>query len=979
MLASRVVVDPSEFRSTGGGHTPPITDEQTTAVAAPRTSDGVHGHDREVGEAPERLASGGRIGRFVLLSRLGAGGMGVVYSAYDPELDRKLAIKLLRSDRNTGDQGQRRLLREAQALAQLAHPNVVAIHDVGVHEGQVWLAMEFVSGCTLGVWLQEQVRTWQEIVAVIHEVGRGLAVAHAAGLLHRDIKPANIMIDIDGRVRLMDFGLARADNLDASDRMEPVQNHVLSLELTKSGAVLGTPAYMAPEQLLGLDLDTRADQFSLCVVLWEALYCERPYDLLTEPSKPVPLERRPTPRKRGVPAWLRRLCLRGLALDPDARWPSVPALLDVLQRGHARARRGAALFGAAIVVLGIAAFYGARELEHARTVAACEASGEQIFLSWSEDARAGLRESLIVLSMPDAELVADRAITWLDEFADRWRDAKTEACLDYRVRTTVDAELAELTEACLDERALEFEILVAELGNSDAKRAQQLLRATKELRIDACRNGQVLRSLPRAPVDLRIRIPAIRTQLIRVRMLQRSGDLQSAVELARTTHERAAALGWDPLTAQSGGALGRLLTHAGAFEEAERMLESSYLLADASGAFDVRITIATDLADLVGVRLGRAEEGMRWTRLAEAALLGWGNDEPLARASILISRGALEWQLDNHRAAIERYEEALALEESVLGPNHPLLYSTLNRLGVAHDSLGDSTRALEIHERSLALARDVLGPNHPDIGVMLTNLGAVHHAAGEYEEAKALHERALVICRAALGPEHPAVADTLQNLAAALLELEEREAAITALTEALAIYERNLGRDHPDVVIGLMSMASVLEHLPGQLERAHELYADALERAEAASGAARLEVLVGFAGVARTNAALGRDDQARKQVERAAQLVAALDPIEDAAKITALLSLAEQANLYAQHDAGVVLAGEAVALADRANLPTGKRAHARWYLARALATKEPQQARALIERARAEAIEIGDEGVELRRELDEWIVARGVP
>jgi tetratricopeptide (TPR) repeat protein len=969
------VVDPSELHSTRGGHAQPLEGEQTTAV------EHLHDHDCEVGEAPEWLASGGRIGRFVLLSRLGAGGMGVVYSAYDPELDRKLAIKLLRSDRNGGDQGQQRLLREAQALAQLAHPNVVAIHDVGVHAGQVWLAMEFVAGCTLGVWLQERPRTWREVVAVIHDVGRGLAVAHAAGLLHRDIKPANIMIDVDGRVRLMDFGLARAEDLDANDRMAASEvvprppQPVLSLELTKSGTVLGTPAYMAPEQLLGLDLDARADQFSLCVVLWEALYGERPY-VFGELSKPVPLVRRATPRKRGVPAWLRRLCQRGLALDPDARWPSVPALLDALQRGHARVRRGAALLGGALVVLGIAAFYGARELEHARTVAACEASGGQIFLSWSEDARADLRESLIVLSTPDAEFIADRAMMWLDEFAERWRDAKTEACLDHRVRAIADAEL---TDACLDERMLEFELLRAELGKSDAKSAQQLLRATRELRVDACSNGQVLRSLPHAPVDLRIRIPAIRTQLIRVEMLQQSGDLQGAIVLARAAHERAEALGWDPLTALSGGALGRLLTDAGEFEEAERMLETSYLLADASGAFDVRITSAMELADLVGVRLGRPEEGMRWTRLAEAALLGWGNDEPLARASILISRGAIEGQLDNHRVAIELYEQALALEQSVLGPNHPLLYRTLNRLGIAHDSLGDSARARAIHERALALARDVLGPNHPDIGAMLTNLGVVHHLAGEYEEAKALYERALAISRAALGPEHPVVADTLQNLAVARLELGQHEAGLAALTEALAIYEQNFGRDHPDVVIALMSMAAVLDDHPGQLERANELYADALERAEAATGTARLEVLVGLAGVARTNAALGRDARARGQVERAAELVATLSPIEDAAKIYALLSLAQQANAYAQHDAGVVIAGEAVALAERAGVPIDQRAHARWYLARALATKQPEQARALVERARAEAAELGDEGVELRRELDEWVAARGVP
>ena len=230
-------------------------------------------------EAPERDTSIGRfergdsVGRYVISSRLGAGGMGVVYAAYDPELDRRVALKLLHASKGpAGSKARRSLLREAQALAKLSHPNVITVHDVGLHEERIFLAMEFIEGQTLGRWLGSP-RSWSEVLDVMVQAGQGLMAAHDKGLEHRDFKPENVMIGTDGRVRVLDFGLARpasgGEVSSESDGFVP-RDDALSTEQTSFGKLVGTPAYMAPEQFEHATTDARTDQFAYCVTLWES-------------------------------------------------------------------------------------------------------------------------------------------------------------------------------------------------------------------------------------------------------------------------------------------------------------------------------------------------------------------------------------------------------------------------------------------------------------------------------------------------------------------------------------------------------------------------------------------------------------------------------------------------------------------------------------------------------------------------------------
>ncbi|HEY0139111.1 MAG TPA: protein kinase, partial [Nannocystis sp.] len=268
-----------------------------------------------------------RIGRYRVVERLGSGAMGVVYSAVDERLGRKLAIKLLHESFNGDPTGRARLLREAQAMARLRHENVVLVYDVGTHgdgDEQVFIAMELVEGRTLELWRREAPRSVDEILACYIQAGKALAAAHRAGVLHRDFKPENVLVDAAGRVRVLDFGLARA--LAGPAEGDPADS--LSEPLTRTGSILGTPAYMAPEQLRGESTDARADQFSFCVALYEALYDERPFGTV---PRFAAVEVTHVPKDSRVPAHLRRALLRGLADAPADRHADMDALLTALR------------------------------------------------------------------------------------------------------------------------------------------------------------------------------------------------------------------------------------------------------------------------------------------------------------------------------------------------------------------------------------------------------------------------------------------------------------------------------------------------------------------------------------------------------------------------------------------------------------------------------------------------------------------------
>ncbi|WP_437568166.1 protein kinase domain-containing protein [Sorangium sp. So ce542] len=290
-----------------------------------------------------------RIGRYKIVETLGVGSYGIVIAAHDPELDRLVAIKILRSDRANEASAAHvrdRLVREAKAMARVSHPNVVAVHDVGVTgDSGVYLAMELVDGATLRAWLAERARGFAEIRRVFIDAGRGLAAAHRQGLVHRDFKPENVLVGRDGRARVTDFGLAGVDACPHVGRA-PGAHRRLDRSLTRSGLVVGTPVYMAPEQHRGAAVDARADQFSFCVALYEALYGERPFDGTTYEELRANVRRgalRTPKRAPRVPAAVWAVLRRGLSPAPEARFESMDQLLDALSASRPRSWRAALL------------------------------------------------------------------------------------------------------------------------------------------------------------------------------------------------------------------------------------------------------------------------------------------------------------------------------------------------------------------------------------------------------------------------------------------------------------------------------------------------------------------------------------------------------------------------------------------------------------------------------------------------------------
>jgi serine/threonine protein kinase len=309
-------------------------------------------------EAP--LQPGTCVGRYVILEQVGAGAMGTVYAAHDPDLDRRIALKLMRR-RSDSDELRGRVLREGKAMARLVHPEVITVYDVGTYGAQLFVAMEFVAGGTLRAWLARERRDWRDVLAVFRRAGGGLACAHAAGLVHRDFKPDNVLVGADGRVRVTDFGLARA--MRSEPEPSPIEqaqtNDVLEATLTRTGALVGTPAYMAPEQLFCEAADARADVFSFCVALYEALYGARPFAGSTlvalRSSIASGVVHRPPPGSP-VPDRLRRAILVGLRARPEDRYASMEDLLRALDdaarsgRVRPRLRRVGLAGGAALIV-----------------------------------------------------------------------------------------------------------------------------------------------------------------------------------------------------------------------------------------------------------------------------------------------------------------------------------------------------------------------------------------------------------------------------------------------------------------------------------------------------------------------------------------------------------------------------------------------------------------------------------------------------
>ncbi|MCB9749785.1 MAG: serine/threonine protein kinase [Myxococcales bacterium] len=901
----------------------------------------------------------------------GPGFGGGSYAAYDPELERKVALKLVipaaRGSRH--GQGSTRLLREAQALAKLNHPNVVTVHDVGAIENYVWLAMEYIEGETLSSWGQRARPSWREVVDVMTRAGLGLEAAHAAGLLHRDFKPDNVMIGRDGRVRVMDFGLARArayagdkdgeddeEEVDETESMSRSELGSLSLEITQAGSLLGTPAYMAPEQYCGLEVTAAADQFAFCVTMWELLYGARPFsgDSIVKLAAAAASGAPRAPAGARVPGWLRRICERGLSPEPGDRFPSIAALLgavDSAQRRRRVGRRVAVVLGAGSLVAG---GFGLHELRERQQRAACEAAGATIEEVWGDARRDALREALLRSGASVAETTAQKVTPWLDRYAATWRAARVEAC--YAGERDEQLSLEEYGRArwCLEARRMEFSTLLEELSRGDTLATTNAVTAASSLqRAQPCLDRRLLQLREAPPPAAREDVRAALSELSRASGLLVAGEYAAGLERAEAALARAEAISWAPLELDARLLVGRSYAHLGRYADAVDVARAVYLDAAKLSATELAFRAAVHVMETTGVHLERTEESLLWGQLAEVELARLGGDEDALRsARLLRGRGLIRYragEYDESRALLER---ARALRTQALGEHHPDVMSDTEDLANTLVAMGSYEEARALLERSVAVYEETYGAEHLQVAEALNNLGTVDIETGARAQARRSLTRALELRERALGSEHPSVADSLVNLAVVERGDRHNEAARALYERAITIYEATLGPEHPKLAVALNNLALTLGDA-GAHDEAKALHERVLAIRERALGEGHPSIASAQYNLALVVLKTDGPEAGRRALERALALWEKALGAEHPHLAHPLTNLSELARDEGRVDEAVALAERAVTLRERAGVD--RQLIARSVFARAEALWDARQRERALADARAAA------------------------
>jgi tetratricopeptide (TPR) repeat protein/predicted Ser/Thr protein kinase len=785
------------------------------------------------------LERGERVERYLIIKPVGQGGVGVVYAAYDPELDRKIALKLLRSS-DGGPAAQAAaegMLREAQAMARISHPNVITVHDVGTSGERVFIAMEFIQGRNLHDWIRKSGQpTLREVLRIFREAGQGLIGAHRAGLVHRDFKPANVLIGDNGRVCVTDFGLARLTPLGEAEEEEFLQSGEtidrqggprLATPLTQSGLVKGTPQYMPPEQYLGGAVDARADQFSFCASLYRALYRKRAFEpkrmldaaieaVDRKKDVPVPTETwRLLPHRTAVqelpadpplPARVRRAIIRGLSLHPDDRFPSMEALLEELSWEQRRVNRRGAL-----AALGMTALAAAGMGVYFHRQSQVCAGAEPIIASvWGPAARQKVEAAFTATGKPFATESARGVTRLLDSYSSRWSRMHTEACEATRVRGEQTEELLSLRMVCLERRRKSLGALVGLLTTADSKVVERSVDAAAALpELGACQDIESLTEQLPLPHDpgRRTTIEQLGEQLAQVKALLDAGKFPQGLELARKLEPQVASTAYRPLQAELRYLLAWLLHQQGEVEDSLQQFEQALADAEAGRSDRRRLEVLTRFI-YAFANNGHPEEARRWGGIAQALLERVG-PEPMLTFDLTLNMGYAALLGGRHQDAWDTFSKARTLEAS-LSPEDPRLAKVSHALGVAALRLGDLPKAIELLSQSLRRTSELKGPKHPEVAIRHSMLATAYRESGDPTQAIEHARTALAVRQAALGPEHPSVADDLDELGECFLLVKRYDEALKSFRAAEALKRKALGPDHPDLSYSLDGVGKVL-------------------------------------------------------------------------------------------------------------------------------------------------------------------------
>jgi serine/threonine protein kinase/tetratricopeptide (TPR) repeat protein len=847
------------------GHDIDATEDQWASVPGAADS-----HDSMEPAAGWDLADApARVGRYVLLREIGRGAIGVVYAAYHEGLDRRVAIKLLNRQRAGRVDLEARLHREARALAKLSHPNVVQVYDVGQFSGRVFVAMEFVEGETLADWIRRP-RAQLEIVAMFVAAGRGLAAAHAAGVVHRDFKPENVLVGNDGRPRVLDFGLARPAELDRSregsmtatlppqarltkplanrsndpdeTRCVVETNDPSSAEreggrgpsdaseagpatfendglLTRTGTLVGTPAYMSPEQFGGRTVDERSDQFGFCVALYEALYGVRPFVGRSAAELAYEVQNgritKPPPGKE-IPGWLRAAILRGLETKPERRWSSMGELLALLERRSQRSRRWPWWLGAAGLSAGVLAVVGIALGRD--SIEPCPSAETEQSLLWTSEAAARIQQAFQASTLPYAATTGQRVDELLDRWSERWAAQRHESCTAGQ-RRELSPELMDHRQACLDRGRRAFLSLGDQLAHADPTVIERAVEASAELPDpDRCADLDAMLADAEQPPDAIVEpIEALRSELAELDTMLATGRWTVGRTLAARAVERAERLGFGPAQAEAELRLALFEARLGSTDDALARLQNALDLAERHGHERLIPTIATALVHLSIYERPDPIRGRLWARRSLAAL-DRIDEQGIDRARGLWMLGNLD-RIDGDPSSAEHHlRGALAIYDRA---EHPERGAVLNDIGNVLDARGDRAGAREVYYRARALIRDAFGEGHPRVGHVEYNLARLAIAEGRLDEARLALDTASAIYVRALGRDRREIGDV--ELARALVELQagDLEAAGSHAEQAREVFDRTLGSDNvdraePHLTLGHIALSDPAENRAGQ-------------------------------------------------------------------------------------------------------------------------------------------------------------------
>jgi eukaryotic-like serine/threonine-protein kinase len=717
------------------------------------------------------LGEGRKVGRYILIGRIGAGGMGTVHAAYDTALDRKIALKFLsraRPDLTELAQVQ----AEASAMARFSHPNVVTVHDVGVFEGKAYLAMEFVEGTTLSAWRTEQPRSTREICRVLAGAARGLAALHAEGIIHRDVKPHNILVS-GARVLVTDFGLSvRAEGSGSG------------------GLIAGTPAYMAPEQFRGEAVDARTDVFGFCATLFEMIHGVPPFAEATPAQVKARVEagRLPVaPAGSRAPARLHRLALRGLAADQALRPSDLNAIAEELLADPTALPRRAGI-GVAAVAAAVAAFWGGGYLK-ANPERRCRAGAEAMASSWNDARRAQLRGQYQAAGLAGAWPLLERRV---QDYAGRWRAMHGETCTaTYGERRQSEAVL-DLRMDCLQAQRATVDALVRTLAT--ATRAQLDKAGSARLPVvDECEAAGRAGTKP-LPADPRVRaeIARIESVLGQSEAQRFMGEFDRAAQSNKPALEAARKLGYEPLIARALNQAGAIEMWRGAAsgptgERAAELMGEAVAQAEV-GRDDLRRVYA--MADLVTINTfrDRFPEAELWVSLASALLTKIGNPPPFYRSHLENSVGWLKYSRGQREASRIAFDRALALRRGFLPPNHIMVIASLNGSCMVRPTLDEQN---DCFREALALGESTFPPTSSDVASLYNNLAiGLMKRPRTLDQACPMLRKAVAIKEASLDPGNPTLLDDLNNLGMCT-RLQGK------LQEARALFEKGLAQAAP--------------------------------------------------------------------------------------------------------------------------------------------------------------------------------------